>query len=74
MLGVAPGHQRNGYGRLLLGHIQTMSEADQISTGVSLSTENQSNVAYYERAGYRVTAEANVGDIHTWCMFRPNRR
>jgi ribosomal protein S18 acetylase RimI-like enzyme len=73
MLGVAPGHQGSGYGRLLLEHIQTMSEADQVSTGVSLSTEDPSNVPYYERAGYRVIGEADVGDIHTWCMFRPNR-
>jgi ribosomal protein S18 acetylase RimI-like enzyme len=74
MLGVAPGHQGNAYGRLLLEHIQTMSEADPISTGVSLSTENPPNVAYYERVGYHVIGEADVDDIHTWCMFRPNGR
>ena len=73
MLGVAPSHQGSGYGRLLLEHIQAMSEGDPISTGVSLSTEDLSNVAYYERVGYRVIGEADVGEIHTWCMFRPNR-
>ena len=73
MIGVAPGHQGSGYGRLLLEHIQAMSEGDQISTGVSLSTEDPSNVPYYQRVGYQVVGEADVGDIHTWCMFRPNR-
>ena len=73
MLGVAPGHQGTGYGRLLLEHIQAMSESDPISTGVSLSTEDPSNVAYYERVGFRAIAETDVGHIHTWCMFRPNR-
>lgn len=73
MIGVAPGHQGSGYGRLLLEHIQVMSEGDPVSAGVSLSTEDPSNVGYYERSGYRVIAEADVGDIHAWCMFRPNR-
>ena len=73
MIGVAPGHQGGGYGRMLLEHIQAMSEADSVSTGVALSTEDSSNVAYYQRAGYRVIAEADVDDIHTWCMFRANR-
>jgi len=74
MLGVTPGHQGRGYGRGLLEHIQVMSEGDPISSGVSLSTEEPSNVGYYGRAGYRVIAEADVGDIHAWCMFRPNRK
>jgi GNAT superfamily N-acetyltransferase len=73
MLGVAPGHQGSGYGRILLEHIQVMSEEHSISTGVSLSTEDSSNVAYYQRAGYRVLGEADVDEIHTWCLFRPNR-
>ncbi len=73
MIGVAPGHQGSGYGRILLEHIQAMSEADPVSTGVTLSTEDPSNVPYYERVGYHVTAEAHVGEIHTWSMFRPNR-
>jgi len=73
MIGVAPGHQGSGYGRILLEHIQAMSEADPVSIGVALSTEDPSNVPYYERVGYRVTGEADVGDIHTWSMFRPNR-
>ncbi len=34
MIGVAPGHQGSGYGRLLLEHIQVMSEGDPVSTGV----------------------------------------
>jgi ribosomal protein S18 acetylase RimI-like enzyme len=73
MIGVAPGHQGSGHGRKLLDHIHAMSEADPISTGVGLSTEDPANIPYYERAGYRVMAEVDVGEIHSWCMFRPNR-
>lgn len=73
MVGVAPGHQGKGYGRTLLDHVQALSEADADSTGVTLSTEDPANVPYYQRVGYRVIAEADVGNIHTWCMFRPNR-
>ncbi len=73
MIGVAPGHQGKGYGLALLEAVQALSEGDADSTGVTLSTEDPANVPYYQRVGYRVVAEADIGDIHTWCMFRPNR-
>ena len=73
MLGVRPAHQGRGVGRVLLDHIHAMSAADPESTGVWLSTEDRANVPYYERAGYGVIAEADVGDIHTWAMFRPDQ-
>lgn len=73
MIGVAPGHQGGGQGRMLLEHVQAISEADPASTGVALSTEDPANVPYYEHVGYHVIAEGDVGEIHTWCMFRPNR-
>ncbi len=72
MIGVIPREQGRGYAGRLLERLHAMSEADPASTGVSLSTEDPANVSYYERAGYRVLAEADVGAIHTWCMFRPD--
>ncbi len=72
MIGVLPDFQAQGYGRALLDHLHDMSRTDPESRGVCLSTEDPGNVPYYERVGYRVVGEADVGDIHSWCMFRPD--
>lgn len=72
MLGVRPSRQGQGIGRLLLEHVHGISAADPGSTGVCLTTEDPANVPFYEKAGYAVTGEADVGDIHTWAMFRPD--
>lgn len=72
MLGVRPSSQGQGIGRVLLEHVHRISADDPNSTGVCLSTEDPANVPFYERAGYVVTGEADIGDIHTWAMFRPD--
>jgi GNAT superfamily N-acetyltransferase len=72
MLGVTPAAQGRGIGRRLLNHVHRISASDPNSAGVCLSTEDPANVSYYEKAGYRVVAEADIGEIHTWLMFRPD--
>ena len=72
MLGVLPSRQGQGIGRLLLDHVHRISATDPDSTGVCLSTEDPANVPFYEKSGYEVTGEADIGDIHTWAMFRPD--
>ncbi len=74
MIGVRPGLQRAGLARMLLEHLHAMSEADPVSTGVCLSTELPSNVPLYEHFGYRILGDADVGEIHTWGMFRKEHR
>ena len=34
-----------------------------------LNTETASNVALYEHLGFEVVGEADVEDLHTWCLF-----
>lgn len=74
MIGVRPAAQGRGLGRRLLEAVHARSAADPASTGVSLSTEVESNVPLYRRFGYRVLGSADVDSAFTtWVMFRPDR-
>ncbi|MEQ9397742.1 MAG: GNAT family N-acetyltransferase [Longimicrobiales bacterium] len=69
MLGVLPGYQRQGFGRMLLRHVEAM--ASDAGCGVALSTEDARNVPFYEDLGYRVIGQADIGELHTWGFYRP---
>lgn len=71
MIGVRRARQGLGLGAQLLGHLHGVSATDPTSTGVSLSTEVESNVPLYRRFGYRVLGSAPVASAFTtWAMFR----
>ena len=71
MIGVMKSHAGSGYGRLLLDAVHELSSGDPDSTGVSLNTEDESNVPLYEHFGYRVSGHVRVSDdLATWVMFR----
>jgi ribosomal protein S18 acetylase RimI-like enzyme len=71
MIGVRPGAQGSGRGRLLLDHVHELSRDDPRSAGVSLSTENSRNVALYEHVGYVVRGHAIVSpELETWALYR----
>jgi GNAT superfamily N-acetyltransferase len=72
MIGVRPESQGLGYARALLEVAQRISERHPASTGVALDTENPTNVAIYERLGYRVVGRSKLADITIFCMFRPD--
>lgn len=72
MIGVLPEHHRKGYARLLLEHIHKIVDKDSGAKGIALNTENPNNVPFYRRFGYEVIGEADVGSLHTWCLFRPS--
>lgn len=72
MIGVRPESQGQGYARQLLEAVHRRSEMHPSSTGVGLDTENEANVAVYERLGYRVIAQESLGSLTIWCLFRPN--
>jgi len=73
-IGVDPACQGHGHGGVLLRAIHERSDADPTSAGVALDTQNPGNVALYERFGYRVTREEDIGPLHSWCMYRSNAR
>lgn len=73
IIGVVQAHQGKGYAKNIIEEVQRMSEAHPKSKGVCLCTEDSPNVPLYEHIGYKVISEADVGEIHTWAMFRKNR-
>lgn len=73
MIGVRGSRQGLGLGRRLLEHLHARSTADATSTGVSLTTEVETNVSLYRHFGYRPLGSARVGTAFTtWAMFRPD--
>lgn len=72
MLGVMPGHQGRGMGRVLLDHVADMAAGHPTAEGVCLATEDPRNVPFYERAGYRVLGHTHIQGMESWCFWRPN--
>jgi len=71
MIGVRGSAQGHGLGRLLLGAVHDLSLRDSASSGVSLTTEDEANVALYQHFGYSVVGEAEVGPgLRSWSFFR----
>ena len=52
-----------------MNFVKEIASKNPESNGVCLSTEIPSNVPFYERFGYRVISEADVGELHSWCMY-----
>ncbi|MDX1645889.1 MAG: GNAT family N-acetyltransferase [Longimicrobiales bacterium] len=73
MIGVRPVAQGAGLGRVLLETVHRHSASHAVSTGVTLTTEVEANVALYRRFGYEVVGSAGVrGAFTTWAMYRPD--
>jgi len=70
MIGVRGTHAQRGLGRRILDHVHALSRSHPTSVGVSLTTEDPSNVPLYEHFGYRLVGHEHVGDIETWGLFR----
>lgn len=71
MIGVRRAASGEGVGRRLIDHVHGMSAEDERSTGVSLTTEDEANVALYRHLGYEIVGEADVTPaLHTWGFFR----
>ena len=72
MIGVLPSHAGRRLGRRLLDAVHALANADTESTGVTLTTEDERNVALYEHVGYTIVDHARVSDtLETWGFYRP---
>jgi GNAT superfamily N-acetyltransferase len=75
MIGVRSSAQGQGLGRTLLEAVHDLSTSRESSSGVTLTTEVESNVALYEHFGYEVIGSAPVDSAFTtWTMFRRDDR
>jgi ribosomal protein S18 acetylase RimI-like enzyme len=73
MIGVRHRAQGEGLGGKLMEHVHLVSREDRRSMGITLTTEDQANVALYEHLGYEVVGHATVApDLETWGFFRPD--
>jgi ribosomal protein S18 acetylase RimI-like enzyme len=71
MIGVSGSHGGRGLGRLLLDAVHEMSQRDPGSTGVSLTTEIESNVGLYLHFGYDLVGHVKGEEApDTWVFFR----
>ena len=71
-LGVHPKFQKQGYARILLDALHSLSEAHLRSTGVYLETVNPQNVPLYQHFGYQLIDQVNIKGMTTFSLFRPN--
>jgi ribosomal protein S18 acetylase RimI-like enzyme len=69
-LGVEPTQQRQGIASRLLQPMLAHLDAQELPC--YLETENEANVAFYERCGFRVVAEdaGLPAGLHIWAMLR----
>ena len=74
VIGVAPELHGRGVGTQLLSSFCALSGSDPLSSGVYLETAEESNVGFYERAGFSETARGSLGDATLWCMYRPETK
>ncbi len=72
-IGIAPEAQGRGLGRTIIEAIHARVDADKTSIGIGLDTENEANVAYYEKFGYELKEQRTIDDVTVYAMFRTKR-
>lgn len=73
VLAVRHAAQGRGHARTLLEYVHAFARHDPVSSGVSLTTEKEINVALYDHFGYRQVGRADVAPgLTAWGFFRPN--
>ena len=71
MLGVQSSYTGQGLARRLLDALHERSYHDRESRGVTLNTEDPSNIPLYQHFGYRVIGQGRVSDeLQTWAFYR----
>lgn len=70
-VGVLPSHQGHGVGSLLMDRF--CAEVDACSAEAYLETDLDRNVRFYEKFGFRLTAESDILGVKSRYMLRPAR-
>lgn len=74
VIGTEPRLHGRGIGSQLLKSFCAASACDPASSGVYLETAQESNLRFYERAGFAETGRGNLGRATLWCMFLQHER
>ena len=71
MVGVRPVAQGRGLGRRVIEAVHRLAAEDAEAEGVSLSTEDEKNVPFYQHLGYRILGRAEVAPaLTTWAFYQ----
>ena len=74
MFGVRGAAQGRGYEELLMSAVQELSVFTATSTGVTVRTELESSLSFYESHGFGVVGTANIASgLTTWGLYRGDR-
>lgn len=74
MIGVRSSWKSQGLGSRLIEAVHQISSEDSNSCGVTLTTENPKNIAFYKHHGYNVEAHFVFSEeLETWCFFRRDK-
>ena len=72
MIGVIPEYKGRGLSRKLINEVEKIVASHPQSTGLSLNTENESNVKLYTHLDFNEIGHARVDDnLETWAFFKP---
>lgn len=69
-IGIDPQKQGKGVGKELINYIHKMIDADSITTGIGLDTENPVNVDIYKHFGYKLVGFKEIDKMRIYSMFR----
>jgi GNAT superfamily N-acetyltransferase len=74
MIGVRRAYQGTGLARRLLEQVHQLAAQSGTAEGVSLTTEHEENVAFYQHLGYQIIGQAHIAPgLQAWSFFRPNQ-
>lgn len=71
-IGVDPTRHGVGIGTQLIEAFCNLSVSDRLSGGVYLETAKESNIRFYQRAGFVEIGRGSLGSATLWCMYRPH--
>jgi ribosomal protein S18 acetylase RimI-like enzyme len=72
LVGVRSAHRGRGLGVALVQAVVDRSRSHPTSCGVSLTTETEANVGFYQALGFEVRGEVEAAPgLRSWVMFRP---
>jgi hypothetical protein len=71
MVGVHPGHQKKGFGKILIHEM--LDKYNRYKLPVYLETSNVKNIEYYAKYGFTLVDVYEIDQLKSYCMIRENQ-